>query len=240
MPATTITDLMTLLTRDPGRPRITWYGDDGERVELSGAVLENWVNKTTNLLVEELDAAPGTVVAVDLPGHWRTLVWALAAWRAGACVHLGVVGTADVVVTDRPAAATSAPGVVAVALPALARRFPDPLPPRAIDAAAAVMTYGDALGWVPAVQPGSAALADGERTLTHAELLAHAPEGADRVLTAAGARGDARALLAAVAVLAAGGSLVLASEQAADALRADPGRRESLAASERVTDDRLV
>ncbi len=37
---------------DPGRPRLTWYGADGERVELSARVLENWVAKTANLLVE--------------------------------------------------------------------------------------------------------------------------------------------------------------------------------------------
>src|SRR5688572_18938796 len=83
-----VADLLRLITRDPGRPRLTWYGDDGERVELSGAVLENWVNKTTNLLVEEFDAEPGTRVVIDLPVHWRTVVWALAVWRVGATAVL--------------------------------------------------------------------------------------------------------------------------------------------------------
>ncbi|NKY41606.1 TIGR03089 family protein, partial [Cellulomonas septica] len=122
VPGATIAELLALVTRNPGRPRLTWYSADGERVELSGAVLENWVNKTTNLLVEELDAGPGTRVLLDLPGHWRTVVWALATWRCGACVVVGD-GEADVVVTSRPAAhAGTSAHLVAVALPALARR----------------------------------------------------------------------------------------------------------------------
>ena len=59
MSPTTTSDVLNLLQREPGRPRLTWYGDGPERIELSGAVLANWVAKTTNLLVEELDAAAG-------------------------------------------------------------------------------------------------------------------------------------------------------------------------------------
>ena len=40
----TISRMLDLISSDPGRPRLTWYGDDAERVELSGAVLQNWVN----------------------------------------------------------------------------------------------------------------------------------------------------------------------------------------------------
>ena len=78
--------LRRLVTTDPGRPRVTWYGPAGERVELSGKVLDNWVAKTANLLVDELDVGPGSRVVVDLPPHWRTLVWLLAVWAAGGCV----------------------------------------------------------------------------------------------------------------------------------------------------------
>ena len=39
-------------------PRLTWYGPDSERVELSGRVLDNWVAKTSNLLQDELDDRP--------------------------------------------------------------------------------------------------------------------------------------------------------------------------------------
>ncbi len=85
----TVADVLRRVTADPGRPRLTWYGAGGERIELSGAVLANWVAKTTNLLVEEFDAAPGVRVGLDLPAHWRTVVWALAAWRCGAEITLG-------------------------------------------------------------------------------------------------------------------------------------------------------
>ncbi|WP_245605724.1 TIGR03089 family protein, partial [Promicromonospora kroppenstedtii] len=87
-PVPDVASLLARLAADGGRPRLTWYGDDGERVELSGAVLANWASKTVNLLVEEFDAAPGTTVVVDLPVHWRAAVWTLAAWRTGATVAL--------------------------------------------------------------------------------------------------------------------------------------------------------
>src|SRR6478609_1832263 len=116
-----VADLLRLVTREPGRPRLTWYGDDGERVELSGAVLENWVNKTANLLVEEFDAGPGSRVLMDLPMHWRTLVWMLAGWRVGACAVVEPSTSTDLVVTTQPGRHVAP--VVAVSLGALARRF---------------------------------------------------------------------------------------------------------------------
>ena len=78
---------------DPGRPRVTVYDDTdtptrGERVELSARVLANWVAKAANLLQDDLDVTPGSVVRLDLPPHWRTLYWALAVWSVGACVEL--------------------------------------------------------------------------------------------------------------------------------------------------------
>ncbi|MDR3068395.1 MAG: TIGR03089 family protein, partial [Cellulomonas sp.] len=63
--------LSRALLTDPGKPRLTWYDSDDQRVELSGAVLSNWANKTANLLVEEVEAGPGTRVGLDLPLHWR-------------------------------------------------------------------------------------------------------------------------------------------------------------------------
>ncbi|WP_156387925.1 TIGR03089 family protein [Cellulomonas sp. Root137] len=235
MPPTTVADLLTLLVREPGRPRVTWYGDDGERVELSGAVLGNWVSKTTNLLVEEFDAGPGTRVALDLPGHWRTVVWALAVWRAGACVVSPGAGPVDVLVTDSPAGASARDQVVAVALPALARSFPDPLPPGAIDAAGAVMTYGDVIGWTAPLDPSAAAL-DGVVTRSHADLLTDPAAEADRVLRAAGPRSEVVAfLLDVLAVLAGDGSVVLTSPATTAELADDAPRRDRLVASERVT-----
>lgn len=131
-PSTDVPSLVrALVASDPGRPRVTWYGTDGERVELSARVLENWVAKTANLLVEECDAGPGSVVALDLPPHWRTVVWALATWSVGADLSepgrvAGGAGSdtvPDVVVTADPAHAPSGGLVVGVTLAALARRF---------------------------------------------------------------------------------------------------------------------
>jgi uncharacterized protein (TIGR03089 family) len=236
VPPTTIADLLVQLTREPGRPRITWYAADGDRVELSGAVLDNWVSKSTNLLVEELDVEPGTRVLLDLPTHWRTVVWQLAVWRAGACVVLPGGSGADVVVTDSPGEhADAGAQLVAVSLPALARRFVGDLPAGALDAAAAVMTYGDVIGWAPTPDPADPALEPGP---THGELvgwaLAGQPDG--RVLVAAGpGRTSAQDVARVLGVLAHGGSVVLVDDALAGALAADPDRAARLVASERIT-----
>src|SRR5690625_3641474 len=79
--ATTILD--RLATIDSAQPRLTWYGAEDERVELSGRVLANWVIKAANLLVEDSDVEPGSRVSLDLPVHWRSLVWGLATLVAG-------------------------------------------------------------------------------------------------------------------------------------------------------------
>ncbi|MGN7703177.1 TIGR03089 family protein [Cellulosimicrobium sp. 22601] len=243
---THVADLLRLLTRDPGRPRLTWYGDDGERVELSGAVLENWVNKTTNLLVEEFDAGPGTRVVLDLPVHWRTVVWALAAWRVGTTVVLAPVeddampddGTTrpDVVVTTRPDRWTGTRAeFVAVTLPALARRYDGDLPAGAIDAASAVMTYGDQLGWAPGIDPGAAALDDGTSATTHAAMFSSptAPRGTRE--TVDGRRGISGVLARLVALWSADGSAVVLAPDVAAGLDADPDRHARLLQSERAS-----
>ena len=85
---------MQLLTRwssaqpgGPGRPFVTYYDiETGERTELSGTTTANWVAKTANLLVDELDAEPGIRVQIALPMHWLRTVWVLAAWAVGGTV----------------------------------------------------------------------------------------------------------------------------------------------------------
>ncbi|WP_434618147.1 TIGR03089 family protein [Arthrobacter sp. A5] len=169
----TISDLMaTLRSVDATAPRLTWYGPDGERVELSGRVLDNWVAKTANFAVDELDAGPGSTVGVDMPAHWRSLCWLLAAWQAGATVVFTAGSgapapaaaaadgtdtdetTTDVVVTADPGLpATSMDGslVVAVALGALDMRWHGDLPGGVIDYAAEVRAHGDV--FMPFDQP---------------------------------------------------------------------------------------
>lgn len=180
--------LQRLRDDDPTAPRLTWYGPDhartGERIELSARVLSTWVAKTANLLEEEFEAGPGTVVALDLPTHWRTLVWQLAVWSTGAAVSLGA-GTdgLDLVVTSSAdaAAAAQAGGLdtVAVSLAPLAVSFGAPLAPGVLDYARVVTGYGDA--HVPLAEPGpgdAALLVAGRRPLTHPDLLAAAATAA--------------------------------------------------------------
>ncbi|GGC11442.1 TIGR03089 family protein [Cellulomonas carbonis] len=251
--------VLSTVTADPGRPRLTWYGPDGERIELSGHVLDNWVTKATNLLVEEFHAGPASEVVLDLPPHWRTVVWAFAAWRAGACVATDDPGTVEagtVVVTDRPERWAGTPAdVVAVALPALARRFDGALPPGVTDSSAAVLGYGDVLTYVREHSPAACAvrtLGPGATTRAHAELGAWARETADarwpgeEWLDAADESVAYRALLqardddalavvaAAVVVFGADGSVVLTSPDVTTALAEDAARREHLVETERV------
>lgn len=207
--STTRVDVARLLaglrSQDSGRPRVTWYGADGERVELSARVLENWVAKTANLLVEELDVEVGDPVLLALPAHWRTVAWRLA---------LGAVGAEPVeqdddarvaVVADGadPAASAGAEQVVVQALGALALRASS-VPARALDAAAVVAGFGDALPFVPDA-PGL-------------EVAAPAAPGA-RVLVDVRELGDATALDAVLSALVGGGSAVLLGPGAPDADR---------------------
>lgn len=120
IPSTIPQLLNSLRTLNPTAPRLTWYGPDSERIELSGRVLDNWVAKTANLLADELDAGPGTLVALDMPVHWRSLVWLLATWAVGATASAGTGdpagATADAAAdagTGDPAGAAAAAGATA-------------------------------------------------------------------------------------------------------------------------------
>ena len=147
-------DLMTALRSGQSTsPRLTWYGPDSERVELSGRVLDNWVAKTSNLLQDELDAEPGTRLRLDLPAHWKSMILALAAWQLGMEVVLDDAD-ADLLATTDPgpgAAQGAFDAVLAVALPALAMRWPGELPSGVVDYAAEVRSHGDV--FMPHVDP---------------------------------------------------------------------------------------
>lgn len=150
VPMTLPLDLLTALQREPGRPRITVYDDTegptrGERIELSGRVLANWVAKAANLLVDEVDLQPGDRARLALPPHWRTVYWALAVWATGATLTLDEDPGAVVVITDDPRAAQAADQGVLVTLAALARSAAVPVPPGVLDEAAVLATYPDAL-----------------------------------------------------------------------------------------------
>ncbi|SCX51717.1 TIGR03089 family protein [Klenkia marina] len=79
--------LVDAVRRDAASPRLTHYDDaTGERTELSGATLANWVAKSANLFQDEFDIGPGSRVAVALPVHWQTAAVLLGIWSCGAAV----------------------------------------------------------------------------------------------------------------------------------------------------------
>lgn len=145
------------------RPRLMWE-NEGERLELSGHVTANWAIKIANLLLDEADAAPGTIVLLDLPVHWRTVTWALGTWLTGATVAVpgdspgtdaAGIPPIDVVATTRPdQCADLAEVVAAVPLASFALRWPGELPGHVLDGAADVAAQPDRLG---PVAPGGSA-----------------------------------------------------------------------------------
>ena len=174
--------LASLLASDPGRPRITVYDDadgptHGERVELSARVVANWVSKAANLLQDELDAGPGTVVQLALPPHWRTLYWALATWSVGATVDLRPDAGADVVVTDDPVRCDDAPAAVLVTLAALARSAAGSVPAGAVDEARELATHPDVFDAWDAPGGDDAALVTPDGATTFEELVPEAAPG---------------------------------------------------------------
>ncbi|MGN6611359.1 MAG: TIGR03089 family protein [Angustibacter sp.] len=167
----------TLAASDPTRPRLTWYDDAdgptrGERIELSGRVLANWVAKAANLLTDELGVERGDVVVIDLPAHWRAVYWALAAWRVGAVVALEPDSRAVAVVTEQPQDTAIAPGarVVAVSLPALARGWSGRALDGALDEAADLLSQPDVFEPFDEPDDGDDALLAGGEPLTAGEL----------------------------------------------------------------------
>jgi uncharacterized protein (TIGR03089 family) len=242
--------LAGLVSSDPTRPRLTWYDDQpgptqGERIELSGRVVANWTAKAANLLQEELDVGPGSVVAVDLPAHWRAAYWLFAAWSVGAEVVVGgsLAGhRPDVVVTDDPADWSGDDlHVVAVTLAALARTWTgDPLLAGAIDEAKELATYGDQFQAWAAPAGDAAALRTPGRSWSYGELVpaARAAAGAAaltegaRVMTSAGPDQFVNTLLAAWVV---DGSVVLVRPDQ-NKSGFDDGAVAARATAERVTD----
>jgi uncharacterized protein (TIGR03089 family) len=158
-------------------PLLTYYDlATGERTELSGVSVANWVDKTSNLLADELGAGPGDQVELALaersPGHWVTLVWQLACWQVGAAVTLGRRAAAAVVVTGPDDRSAAAPGtaVLGCSLHPLGLPLAEPPPPGVLDYALEVRAQPDHHAALP--QSGLAlAWHDPTRRLTQADLV---------------------------------------------------------------------
>jgi len=190
-------------TARPDAPLITFYDDaSGERTELSGATLANWVAKTANLCVDGLGLTPGAVAAVRLPPHWQTAAVLLGCWVAGLTVDATGTDPADVAfVSDTPAAADE---VYALALDPLGMPFRGGPPPGTADFIVEMRPYGDRLPALATI-PAQVAFAP---VTTHADLAGRpVATSYSRVLVDAGAHPDPADWL--VGPLMAGASIVL-------------------------------
>jgi len=159
-----------ILRSDPARPRVTFYEDTpgpthGERIELSGKVVNNWISKAGNALQDEYDLGLGSVVRLALPPHWRALYWAFAVWSVGGTVDCTRDGAPDLLICDDPdlAATLDQPptDVVLVTLAALARVHPGPVPAGVMDEARELATYGDQFSALADPAPDDVALISG-------------------------------------------------------------------------------
>lgn len=173
--------------RRGGDPLLTYYHPaEGVRIEMSPRTFVNWVDKTANLLVDELDLAEGDTavlpLAVHHPGHWTTLVWTAALWQVGLLVRdpydAGAQGGGpDLVVTGpeqaehgfAQALAIGARSTVACSLHPFGLGFPGPPPAGVMDYGAEVPSQPDAYVAAPA-SPGAPLWQRSDRTLAWAEV----------------------------------------------------------------------
>jgi uncharacterized protein (TIGR03089 family) len=232
---------------DPARPLLTYYDDaTGERTELSGVTLGNWVSKTANLLVDGLGLGPGDRADLLLPPHWQTAAILLASWSAGLTVGYRPWSTAGL------AADTSGtPDVVFVSherersfledVPAADERFvlsmhPFGMPMREVpdgyrDFNAEVRVFGDVFRPSALPSPATLATTDGTTFGQWGGIAAHIAgemdlKPGDRVMIDASLHEQPVQWL--LAPLAAGASIVLCAN-------ADPAKTAARAESERVT-----
>jgi uncharacterized protein (TIGR03089 family) len=202
----------------PTTPLLTFYDDaSGDRTELSGATLDNWVSKTANMLLDGVGLGPGDTVAVLMPPHWQTAAVLLGVASAGLSVDDG----------DSPSALFTTPDQVTVAAAkATLDRYATGLLPLAMplrslpegyqDYVLEVRNYGDHFGGAPAGPDDTSVL---RQAASRAAELGIS-EG-DRVLIDAGVHPDPIDWL--FAPLVAGASIVLCAhlDPAKVAARAD-------------------
>lgn len=188
---------------DPSQPLMTYYDlATGERVELSTTTTANWVAKTSNFLVDDLDAEPGTRIRIGLPSHWLTMVWLLSAWNIGAAV---VDSGADIGLSG-PDLAGEEPHRVAASLRPLGGRFAT-APEGFLDLGAEVPGHGDHFVALDPPAPDTLAVDLEGSARTHAEVLAGASPSATRWVVPTGPLSRDVALL--VDACLGGGSLVV-------------------------------
>ena len=220
---------------------MTFYDDaTGERTELSGATMANWMAKTANMLIDGHGLEQGDVAVVRLPPHWQSAAVLLGCWAAGVAVNLEGTARAATMVAFVTADRLFKDGVLTAdetfllgLAPMAAPMRPGP-PPGVLDYVVEVRPHGDAFHGPP-VDPDSAALlGEPGPTVSHAELVARATARAEeagltpgaRVLIEAEATPDPLDWL--LAPLAAGASVVLCRHL-------DPARLDARLGAERAT-----
>ena len=223
--------------RDPAAPLLTWYDDaSGDRTELSGATLDNWVSKTANLIVDGLGLGPGDTAAVLLPPHWQAAAILLGISAAGVAVDLGAEpAPVDALFTSADALSRAAAwatgdrfvtGLLPLAMPMRE------VPPGFVDYVTEVRNHGDHFRGGP-VGPDDTALAAPVR-LSHLGVLRTAAGRATELGVTAGDRVliDTRAYPDPIdwlfTPLAAGASIVLCADL-------DPAKVAGRVDSEKVT-----
>jgi uncharacterized protein (TIGR03089 family) len=191
VPLTTVPAALAAATAHPARPLLTWYDDaTGDRAELSGATMANWVAKTANLLRDGCGLGAGDTAVVDAPPHWQTAVVLLGCWSAGLRVvdraHAAEgAATAEVVFATADRLYRYAGGPAAeygLALAPLAAPMRD-APPGVADFVTEVRGHGD--HFRPAVPVHPQDVATG---VSHAELCSDAAARAATAGVIPGAR----------------------------------------------------
>jgi uncharacterized protein (TIGR03089 family) len=156
-------------------PLLTYYDlGSGGRTELSATSFGNWVDKTSNLLVDEVAVHVGDVIsmpiAAEAPGHWLTAIWELACWQVGLVVDLTNRPLPAAVVTGHRWQGYEERDIFACALHPLGFGFSEPLPDGVRDYAIEVRSHADRyVGYPP--EAGATAWVDAERSLTQADLV---------------------------------------------------------------------
>ncbi len=173
---------------DGSAPLLTFYDlDSGARTELSATSFSNWVDKTSNLLVDEVAVDEGDVIsmplAVEAPGHWLTAVWQLACWQVGLVVDVSSPPLPAAVVTGRQWQGHAAREVFACALHPLGFGFGEPLPNGVRDYAVEVRSHADQF-FGPSPEAAATAWVDAERSLSQADLISAQGSPARRLVRA--------------------------------------------------------
>ena len=199
-----MTQILTGFTPLTSGPLVTFYDcASGERTELSGITMGNWVAKVSNFLVDDLDVEVGTRLRLGLPPHWLRIDWLLSCWNTGVVVS---DTEADIAQTGPDLDATE-PIKLASALAPFGMRFGQP-PAGFIDIGVDVLSHSDYFDAFAEPSPQEPAWELDGMVVTHEEALTAAGAGNSQRTLASGTSlaHDAHLLVSAIV---GGGSLVV-------------------------------